>query len=178
MTVYFQLKTVYIPPGPHILLFTSVYWSSIIELSNLFRDHIFYAHWWAIQGPYIFGEGTVYLRSFMILGGRDIFSYGTVYCHHLRNVYFSRPYILSRGPYISAQAPFIFSLDRIFYGWAEIFYYNFTKIFLISPRVIPFHQDWTNSTKILMISPRFFRFHQESTHFTKWEFHHDSDQDG
>ena len=107
--------------------------------------------------------------------GLYILSHGTVY-QHLRNVYFSRPYILSRGPYISAQGPYILRVSRNI-GFILVKLY-FTKIFLISPRVNPFHQDRTNFTKIFLISPRFFRFHQESTHFTKWEFHQDSHQDG
>ena len=45
--------------------------------------------------------------------------------------------------------------------------FNFTKIFLISPRYFRFHQDIFDFTKIFLISPRYFWFHQDTFDFTK-----------
>ena len=56
--------------------------------------------------------------------------------------------------------------------------FNFTKIFLISPRYFRFHQDIFDFTKIFLISPRYFWFHQESDHFTKCDFHQVLHQEG
>ena len=93
---------IYSAPGPYIFRILS----TIDDSYMILRDRIFYA-----KGSYIFSEGTVYFQ-------------------HLRTVYFSRPYILSRGPYIfssrtvyfQSSGPYIFSLDRIFYGWPMYFY--------------------------------------------------------
>ena len=92
-------------------------------------------HFWFV-GTVYFMRGAVYFRSLMTHLGflgtvyfqredRIFYAGGTVYFQHLRTLYFSRPYILSRGPYIFSPrtvyfqppGPYIFSLDRIFYGW-------------------------------------------------------------
>ena len=94
-------------------------------------------HFWFV-GTVYFMRGTVYFRFLMTHLGfletvyfqredRIFYAGGTVYFQHLRTVYFSRPYILSRGPYIfssrtvyfQSSGPYIFSLDRIFYGWPD-----------------------------------------------------------
>ena len=71
-------------------------------------------------------RGTVYFRFLMTHLGfletvyfqredRIFYAGGTVYFQHLRTLYFSRPYILSRGPYIFSRQ------DRIFSAWTVYF---------------------------------------------------------
>ena len=112
-TVYFMRGTVYFRfLMTHLGFLETVYFQredrifSLIDDSfTILMDRIFYA-----KRSYIFSDGTVYFQ-------------------HLRTVYFSRPYILSRGPYIfsfrtvyfQSSGPYIFSLDRIFYGWPVLF---------------------------------------------------------
>ena len=55
---------------------------------------------------------------------------------------------------VKPSGPYIFSLDRIFYGRPEILVLYFIKIFLISSRFNSFHQNWINFTKIFLITPR------------------------
>ena len=67
-------------------------------------------------------RGTVYFRSLMTHLGflgtvyfqredRIFYAGGTVYFQHLRAVYLSRPYILSRGPYIFSPRAVYFTGD-------------------------------------------------------------------
>ena len=122
-------------------------------------------HFWFV-GTVYFMRGTVYFRSLMTHSGflgtvyfqredRIFYAGGTVYFQHLRTVYLSRPYILSRGPYIFSpravyfqpSGPYIFSLDRIFYGW-PVTTFQVHSNFPTSARTFQLQRNFPTSAKL------------------------------